>query len=218
MQVSNVAYNTLNTGFSANKASNVYKNNFSPRLLNQADTVSFGRRKKEEGEEESSKKAKKECKGYTLPQAFAMLLAASITFPHFATCLVNHASDARNQYELQNAFKNNPKSVAMEFVESFASGSGAIGTGSMHFEYSEDSTDKFYGAKKSSGSMLGPNSVVGFDFTNGVFSSASLDIDGDKHPEITVTTDEDGKLVISYDYDSDGTVDTIETLAKEGEE
>lgn len=46
MQVSNVAYNTLNTGFSANKASNVYKNNFSPKLLNQADTVSFGRRKK----------------------------------------------------------------------------------------------------------------------------------------------------------------------------
>ena len=83
-----------------------------PSYQNQINTLNKrkkekGRRKKEEGEEESSKKAKKECKGYTLPQAFAMLLAASITFPHFATCLVNHASDARNQYELQNAFKNN---------------------------------------------------------------------------------------------------------------
>ncbi len=220
MQVSNVAYGTLNTAFSANKASNACKNNFSPRLLNQADTVSFGRRRDDDEDDTAERSERPRRRGRAGKRIFkgALGIVAALGLASGGIQGYNAGSAFLAQRELAEAFRDNPKKVALAFVDTFASGDNGFGANDMHFEYLESGFVNPFVIQDWSESMLGPDSRVALDFADGVFSSASLDIDGDKHPEITVTTDEDGKLVISYDYDSDGTVDTIETLAKEGEE
>lgn len=219
MRILNVSPKSLKSNSSANKAFGAHKNISSPKLLNQADTVTFGRRRDDEEGEEAPERPRRKRRG--AGRIFfkgAVGIVAALGLASAGVQGYNAGSAILAQKELSDAFKNNPKNVAVAFAETFASGDNGFGSGDMHFEYTENATVNPFIIKNQNDSMLGPDSIVALDFADGVFSSASLDIDGDKHPEITVTTDEGGNLVISYDYDSDGKIDTVETLAKEGEE
>lgn len=223
MRIFNISQNTVNLNNLTNKTLNnsdkSFTNNFSSKLFSAPDTVSFGSRKKEdeETEEESIKRPRRRKKGEGR-KIFkgAAGIAAALGLVSGGIQGYNATAAVLAQRELEQAFKNNPKNVALAFIDTFASGDKTFGADGMHFEYLEKANTNPFAIQNWDDSKIGPNSVVALDFADGVFSSASFDIDGDKHPEIIVTTDKDNKLVISYDYDSDGNIDTTEVpLQKE---
>ena len=212
MRISNIA---SYTGF-ADKYNNL--NNFTSRKNYSfgRDVLSFGKREDAAPADESAadddkgtKKSKGKKKRHTvrmglLPLAGTMLMGTgSVQIYIFGVSAVA-------QYRLNEAFRQNPKNVALQFVDFIAP--GGIDDGSLHFEYGGDSSLNPFEIKNLEESFLGADSVVSLDFKDGDFSSASLDIDGDEYPEIVVEVGEDNALKISYDYDSDGKTDTVEML------
>ena len=213
MQVLNISSNLQNAGPALILAK---KNNFSPKLQNRTDSVSFGRRREEDEDEESSSRPRRKGFGGKIFKVIMGLLAA-LGLASGGVQGYNSANAALAQRNAMEAFRDNPKRVAIRFINKYAMGGDAFGDDYGHLEYSIDQTKNPFEIKNWSDSILGPDSVVGYEFLEGAFSSASLDIDGDKHPEIIVTLGEDGNYTISYDYDSDGEIDTIETLGEENE-
>lgn len=200
MQVSNIA---SYVGFSKNNSNYVGKNNHS---LGQ-NILSFG--KKGESSVDDASDGVKKKKGHVLQKSLLALVGA-FTMSAGGVQIYNSGASAVAQYRLSEAFKQNPKNVALQFIDFIAP--GGKDDDSLHLEYGGNSSLNPFEIKNPENSFLGANSVVSLDFDDGAFSSASLDIDGDKYPEIIVGLNDDGTLEISYDYDSDGEIDTVETL------
>ena len=212
MRISNIA---SYTGF-ADKYNNL--NNFTSRKNYSfgRDVLSFGKREDAAPADESAaddeketKKSKGKKKRHTVRMGL-LSLAGTMLMGTGSVQIYNSGVSAVAQYRLNEAFRQNPKNVALQFVDFIAP--GGIDDGSLHFEYGGDSSLNPFEIKNLEESFLGADSVVSLDFKDGDFSSASLDIDGDEYPEIVVEVGEDNALKISYDYDSDGKTDTVEML------
>ncbi len=216
MQVLNATPNISNTTKTNSSLCSILntpsKNSSFIKSSSESDTVSFGRRRESDDiEEERETRPRRKSAGKKFFRGTVGILAA-LGLTAGGIQAHNAGIALLAQRALEDAFRENPKNIATCFINTFVSNEEGFGADTMHFEQSGESIINPFEIKSWDDSFPGPQSTVTYDFADGAFSSASLDIDGDGSPEITVTTDEDGDIVISYDYDSDGKIDTIETL------